>query len=160
MSLTQFDLDHSVGFLTYVAGRSLTLNLSRHLSKSNLDVTTEQYRVLHKIWEYQDPTQKMLVDALYQDKSTISRLVTQLVEKGYIIRNYSAGSFKSYALEITQSGIDCLSLCVVEASKTIEVAIAGLSAGEVDQFKDLLKKIINNSLNQAVSSSAKKENGL
>ena len=49
--------------------------------------------------------------------------------------------------QITQSGIDCLSLCVVEASKTIEVAIAGLSAGEVDQFKDLLKKIINNSLN-------------
>lgn len=144
MELKDFGFDNSSGFLTYTAGRLLTLELSRNLDSTIFNITAEQYRVLYKIWELKRPTQKILSDILYQDKSTISRLISHLLDKGFIERQFLTNSAKAYVVQITPSGIECLTECVQQAQKTIDKAMLGLNKEEVEFLKTLLKRVIKN----------------
>lgn len=144
MKLQDFSFDNSSGFLTYTAGRLLTLELSRNLDTARCNITAEQYRVLYKIWELNSPTQKILSDILYQDKSTISRLISHLLDKGLIERCFLVNSSKGYIVKITPPGIQCLIECVHQAQKTLDKAMMGLSDDEITSLKSLLKRVINN----------------
>ncbi len=144
MKLREFSFDNSVGFLTYIVGRLLTADLSKSLAQDGIPLSTEQYRVLYKIWEYDGSTQKELADKLHQDKSNISRLVTHLEAQKYVDRKFSPGSSKSYALSITESGVECLIRCVKQAEVTLDKSIAGLSAAEVAAFRSVLTVMIRN----------------
>ncbi len=144
MKLKEFGFDNSVGFLTYIASRLLTADLSKNLTSAGILLSTEQYRVLYKIWEYDGSTQKELADKLHQDKSNISRLVTYLEQKKYVDRKFSPGSSKSYALSITDAGVECLIQCVRQAEITLAKSIENLPPEDVEVFKKVLGGIINN----------------
>lgn len=146
MKLEQFSFDNNIGFLTYLTSRLLALDLSKNFSNAGLNVTSDQYRILYKIWEHKGIMQKKLVEILHQDKSMISRLIMELISLGYIERNYSEGSAKSYFLKITAAGTECLSLCIVQATNTLNLAMNDLSPREISMFKSLLEVIIKNIL--------------
>jgi len=143
-TIAKFNFDESVGFLVYIANRLLVGNLSRAIAHSDIPLTTEQYRALYKIWQQDGLTQSELAAKLYQDKSSMSRLVSHLEDKGYITRNFQENSAKLYSLSITESGIECLSLCVTEAHKTLEFSVHNLEDDQINLLKDALKIIINN----------------
>jgi len=116
--------------------KSVTLRLRREH-----DVSLAQVRTLALI-EYLQPVRlrDVALDA-GADKAQISRVVSSLVERGYVVRRALAKDARSAHLELTDSGREKLGVLVKLMQERDRVLRAALQADEADSLTALLARI-------------------
>jgi DNA-binding MarR family transcriptional regulator len=85
-----------------------------------------------------------LADLTSIDASTLSRLVTRLVQLGIVTRTRSASSNREVAIKLSAKGETLMARLVPIARDYESTAIAGLSAQELAVLKRCLRRIYEN----------------
>lgn len=132
-------------FLPYLlnrAGLRIGLMFSRDIE--DYDVTLPMWRVMVELWHNGDHRLGELAERTSIDLSTLSRLLVAMQRKQLIVRRRSGLDGRALSLTLTERGLELAEKIVPFALHYEDVAMRGLSASEVKQLKQLLKRVYEN----------------
>ena len=66
--------------------RSLLLRLQNNFSKAGYDITSEQWMLLHLLWQEEGRSQQQLADKLVKNKASIVSMLDRLEKKNMLVR--------------------------------------------------------------------------
>lgn len=125
--------------------------LQESLNENNLNLTKEQVIVLKRLHDHDGMNQNELAFLTLRNKSSLTRLLSNMEKKGYIIRNQSTVDKRIKHVYLTQLGKDIF-LKIRPVLKNVMMTIErGISDQEKKQMINTLKKIQHN-LNTKIES--------
>lgn len=130
--------------LISVTERLLTAELQKGLLKNKLGITVEQWRILFYLWKEDGINQQELAKRSSKEKSTITRQIDALEQKGFIIRKSADHDKRNKLIYLTKKGASIEELALSTASNITLKAEQGLTSNEVELLKKILRKIIDN----------------
>ncbi|TYZ14273.1 MarR family transcriptional regulator [Hymenobacter lutimineralis] len=108
------------------------------------DLTVDQALTLIVLDKHPELSQHQLAERVFKDKASITRIIDLLIKKNLLTRHLHDTDRRKFALRITVQGRDILA----QLSDTIQLnqrtALAGLTEAELQQFEQVLLKIIGN----------------
>ena len=110
----------------------------------DINLNPLKVRVLHYIDENESITQKDLESIIVIPKSTLSETLTDLEKNKLIIRENKNNNSKNNYIRLTKDG---KKLCIKIKDKIDEleyIITNGISIVELDDFKKVIKKLIDN----------------
>lgn len=131
-------LQNQLCFPLYAASREIVKRYHPYLSR--YDLTYTQYIVLLVLWEEKKCTVKELGERLYLDSGTLTPVLKNLQQKGYLEKNRSKQDERVVEVEITQPG-----MALREQLKDIPAKLGAcvrLSGEEAKMLYQLLYKIL------------------
>lgn len=134
--------DTSLGRYACAIHLALARELSRHLRKAGVELTTDQCRVLFYLFFHDGCTQSDLVRMLMQDKSGVSRQLDCLERKGLLTRNPSPADVRQKCIHLTDKGWALQDACLECGKAVQDVAFRDLDAAERTQLLELLRKVL------------------
>lgn len=139
--------------LKYKIGPKLagTGNLSKVFAiqtfvNSNLDITPEQFSVLHVLVENGCLYQRQISALTLKDRPNISRILNILEKMGYVSKTPDVNKRKIVKINITQDGIDLYNKAVPTILNVWHETVEGISEEELDILNNVLEKINKNLL--------------
>lgn len=118
------------------------------LLKEGLDITKEQMVVLKKLNEQDGRNQNELAFLTLRNKSTLTRLLTKMENKKYIIRQQSQEDRRVNNIYITPLGREIYQKAKPVIFKIIDTMERNISEEEIDQMIRTLQKIQYNFTSQ------------
>ncbi len=107
----------------------------------DLDLTLQQYTVLHGLREYPWIEQTALCDVIMLDRSTVATLLARLEEKGLLTRKPATDNRRKNLVALTPDG-EAILATVVPILNAVEVELLGtLSPGEQATLLALLARV-------------------
>jgi DNA-binding MarR family transcriptional regulator len=100
-----------------------------------------------------------LADLTSIDSSTLSRLVTRLVQRGLVTRTRSTRSNREVAVKLSAKGTALVGRLIPIAHEYETVAIAGLSPQELIALKRCLRRVYNNMKMRPLAAGKSRANG-
>ena len=131
-------LSNQICFPTYAVANKI-LRRYRPLLKQ-LDLTYTQYIAMMVLWEKETVNEKDLVNALYLQANTLTNLLRNLKNKGYIDINKAEKDKRNILIYLTEKGRE-LKEAAVNVPKTLAEE-HWLTDEEFLQFKELLYKLL------------------
>ena len=114
---------------------------ARHASEH--DVTARQYSLLCMVAHSQGLNQTAIGDAIGIDRSTVSEVITRLVQRSFLTRRRTERDWRAYEVQITPAGKDLLKN-VELAKRTTEANLrAALQPFEHTTFRQSLTSMIS-----------------
>ena len=118
------------------------------LLKQGLDITKEQMVVLKKLHEQDGRNQNELAFLTLRNKSTLTRLLTKMEKKQYIIRQQSEQDRRVNNIYITPEGREVYEKTRPVILKIIDTMERNISEEEINQMIQTLRKIQYNFTSQ------------
>lgn len=141
--------------LKYKIGPKLagTGNLSKVFAiqtfvNSNLNITPEQFSVLHVLVENGCLYQRQISALTLKDRPNISRILNILEKMGYVSKTPDVNKRKIVKINITQGGIDLYNQAVPTILKVWHETVEGIPEEELDILNNVLEKINKNLLSK------------
>ena len=131
-------LQNQLCFPLYAASREIVKRYHPYLSR--FDLTYTQYIVLLVLWEERKYTVKELGERLYLDSGTLTPVLKNLQQKGYLEKNRSTQDERVVEVQITENG-----MALREQLKDIPAQLGAcvrLSKEEAKTLYGLLYKIL------------------
>ena len=122
--------------------------LHEELLQNGLDITKEQMVVLKKLHEQDGRNQNELAFLTLRNKSTLTRLLTKMENKNYIIRRQSEEDRRVNNIFITPLGREVYLKTRPIILKIIKTMESNISQEEIDQMIGTLRKIQYNFTSQ------------
>jgi MarR family transcriptional regulator, organic hydroperoxide resistance regulator len=139
----RLDLDDYLPYLVNRVGTIIAEQFGAEaLSAHGLSIA--MWRVMAVLAANGSQRQIDLADLTSIDASTLSRLVSRLVQTGLVTRTRSANSNREVAVELSATGSKLVGRLIPLARKYEADAIAGLSRKELDVLKDCLRRVYGN----------------
>lgn len=134
----------SLGHQTGLAARLFNKLLTRRFSDAGIDMTAEQWGVILVLLNHGAMTQGQLGEKLYLEKSTVSRSVSGLERKGWVVCEKNAEDGRHRLATLTPNAINIAERCSCIAQSVLEDAQAGLDPGAVSASLEQLSGLIGN----------------
>lgn len=141
--------------LKYKIGPKLagTGNLSKVFAiqtfvNSNLNITPEQFSVLHVLVENGCLYQRQISALTLKDRPNVSRILNILENMGYVSKTPDVNKRKIVKINITQEGIDLYNRAVPTILKVWHETVEGIPEEELDILNSVLEKINKNLLSK------------
>ena len=111
----------------------------------NVDLTIEQWVILHQIYELGDgASQRDIVQSNFRNRATISRVLSGLERKNWVKKTRFQGDQKRFKLELTGDGHRIVEKVLPEAKALRQLAIANLDTQDFETFLRVLDIIAQN----------------
>lgn len=104
MQKDTFSIDDSVGYAIYRTGKALKFELRRSFRQAGIDVTSEQWALLCRLWEQEGRSQKELAECSFKDTANITRMIDVLEGKGIVFRERDQHDRRTYRIFLTEEG--------------------------------------------------------
>jgi MarR family transcriptional regulator for hemolysin len=116
----------------------------KNLNASGFEITIDQGLILNIIKDYPGISQQQIAANAFKDHASVTRIIENLVSRKLLHRDFHTGDRRRFNISITDLGLSFIAKMepVVEANR--KKAIADISAGEIDQLKQILQKITDN----------------
>ncbi len=118
--------------------------LQESLSQNGLDLTKEQMIVLKKLHDQDGLNQNELAFLTFRNKSSLTRLLSKMENKKYIIRNQCKKDKRINKVYITGLGRDIFQKSRPTIKHMMDTVEHNISAKEKEQIINILKKIQSN----------------
>lgn len=128
-----------VPFLLYKASQRSQSLANEMLS--DLGLNARQTGILTMVTELEPMTQKSLADALAIDRTTMTSLLDDLEDKGYVMRRRHPADRRAFLVQPTESGRIAKAVAVGILDEQQRVFLAPLASAEREQLADLLKRL-------------------
>ena len=115
--------------------------LQESLNENNLNLTKEQVIVLKRLHDHDGMNQNELAFLTLRNKSSLTRLLSNMEKSGYITRNQSAIDKRLKHVYLTELGKDIFLKIRPVLKKVMTTTEQGISEQEKEQFIRTLKKI-------------------
>lgn len=130
-----------VGCMIGTAFQRLTAQLDEALKTRGLDVSAAEYMILRALYSRNGLQQCELVNIVGKDKASVSRSVSSLVKKGYVLSE--SVSHKCCRAWLTERGI-AIEPLIMQVADERHKALSELATREdLDAFIRVLKAVIN-----------------
>jgi DNA-binding MarR family transcriptional regulator len=139
-------MHENIGKLTAAIHRNLQMLLNNKLK--DISINSGQHDFFYVISLKEGITQKELSEWLYISKSTTAKAVKNLIAHGYIRKEKDAGDKRYDRLYLTEKGRAISGRIHETFTEIVEITTKHLSQPEIEQTKELLKKILNNVLEE------------
>lgn len=108
-----------------------------------VDVTDDQWMVIKRIDEQPSINQKTLSNDIQKDPASVTRILDNLVKKGYVIREMGKDR-RTFNLNLTASGKSIVKKVLPVAVKGRAKGLEGINETDSKMLIKILKKISSN----------------
>jgi DNA-binding MarR family transcriptional regulator len=129
---------HVVKDLLRTIQRAMQIRLAAH------SVSIGQWVFLRILWERDGVTQRELSELAGVSEPTTYSALLSMEKMGYITRKKLPGNMRNLSVCLTAKGRALKAVLIPLAEQVNAVAIAGLSAAEVQQFRQTMLRMIAN----------------
>lgn len=129
---------HVVKDLLRTIQRAMQIRLAAH------SVSIGQWVFLRILWERDGLTQRELSELAGVSEPTTYSALLSMEKMGYITRKKLPGNMRNLSVCLTAKGRALKAVLIPLAEQVNAVAIAGLSAAEVQQFRQTMLRMIAN----------------
>lgn len=116
----------------------------RRLNEAGLDITIDQWLVLHTIEDTPEISQWEIAERVFKDAASVTRIVDLLIKKGYLLRQSHPQDRRRFTLELTKEGKTLTKLVNKVSEENRSIGLKGISEKELQQLKQTLTTIIDN----------------
>jgi len=143
--LNQIDEIQGIGLHLDSVLRSIQDAYLRTFESLGVDMTIEQWVILHQVYELGDKaSQRDIVQSNFRNRATISRVIGGLQRKGWINKTRFKDDQKRFKIELTDQGENIIEKVLPFAIKLRKQAINGLGLLEFETFLRVLDQIGDN----------------
>jgi DNA-binding MarR family transcriptional regulator len=139
-------MNETIGKLTAAINRNLQIILNHKLK--DISIRSGQHDFFYVISLYEGITQKELSEWLYISKSTTAKAVKNLMDHGYVRKEKDTEDNRYDRLYLTEKGKKISAQMQETFKEVVDITTRNLSPLEVKQTKELLKRILNNVLEE------------
>jgi DNA-binding MarR family transcriptional regulator len=144
MSNNQFTKRELYSFITGKASTAIARRLQKNFKQAGIEITLEQWSVLYHLWKEDGMSQQQLCDATFRDKPSITRLVDNLEKLQLVKRMASKTDRRINKICLTPESLKLQVQSMEVANKTLNEALEGVSAENIEIAKDVLQKVYDN----------------
>lgn len=138
----KFELDrHPFFWITQVIGardRELAQGLRDH------GLRVPEWRALAALYSRGTCTMSELADLATIDRTTLTRTIDRMEDAGWLARRADAADLRVTRLELTAAGRRTFERIWPEVERLNELALAGLSASQIDSLRKILGQMRSN----------------
>jgi DNA-binding MarR family transcriptional regulator len=140
----QFRKSELYSFITGKASTAIARRLQKNFKQAGIEITIEQWSVLYQLWKQDGLSQQQLCAATYRDKPSITRLVDNLEKVKLVKRVPSKNDRRINLIYLTRESEDLENRTMEVAAQTLEEALSGVSAPQVEFAREVLQKVYDN----------------
>lgn len=144
MNELNYRREDSIGFLTHVVGNQFALKLVRSFEDQGYQLTHDMWLVLNVLWDQDGLSQQNIADQLHKDKSSLTRLLHTMEQKGYLQRRAGQNDRRRKRIYLTESGKALRSPLRKCAIDLLRQASRDIGVREWISCLETLKKITEN----------------
>lgn len=141
-NVPQLKLDESLDFNLVKVVNKFRCQVGRQLK--HLDMTSEQWVVLARLWEEDGLNQKELAEKTLKDQANTTRILDKVVKKGWVQRLDAIDDRRAYVIYLTDEGKHVVQTTYPLVAKVKEKLAKGLSSEEINMLIALLDKLSMN----------------
>ncbi len=138
------DFENSIGPWLGKTVKILEYQLQEQFNKHNLDLTKEQMIVLKRLHDEDGLSQNELAFLTLRNKSSLTRLLSKMEKKGYILRTQSKEDKRINHVYLTVFGNETFKKTKPAIQEVIKTMEKNISDSEKQQVIKTLKKIQQN----------------
>ena len=150
----QFKRGELYSFISGQASTAIARRLQKKFNGSGLNLTIEQWSVLYHLWKEDGRSQQELCNATFRDKPSITRLVDNLEKLNLVKRVADERDRRINKVYLTASAKKLQDSSMQLAEETLNEALKGVPAEQIDLCKQVLQKVYDN-----LNGELKMENG-
>ena len=133
------DDERHIGFLISDVARLMRTAFDRRVRR--LGLTRSQWLVINRLHRRPGATQSELAEMLEVEKATAGRMVDRMEKKGWVVRRADAADRRVNRLFLTAEA-DLIQVQLAQiADRTVDSALALLSAREREQFSEWMRQV-------------------
>lgn len=125
---------------------AISRKLSRNFHNAGLDLTPEQWNVLHRLSQQDGVSQQELCDATYKDKPGMGRLIGAMVFLNLVTKTGNRFDRRKNIIRLTVKGKEIEEKAKVVALLTLKEALQGLSLSDIRTSQEVLRKVFENTI--------------
>jgi len=137
-------LDNIICFVAYRTSLKMRQYRTELFKANGYNVTSEQWRVLHRLWEEDGISQNEIARRLFKQDPSITRILDDLAKDGLIERKTISKNRRKYNVFLTEKGKTLTVQLRVIAKEAVGKACQGIDKQEIDRAIDVLNKIYQN----------------
>ena len=137
----RFDLDNTIGYALNRCAILLRLNLAQRFGENGYDVTPEEWVILNRLWQKEGRSQNELAETTIKDKTTVTRLLNRMEQKGLVVRQSSQADARVKLIHLTPYAKELETVLIPIAQEVLRAGIADIDPGDVDIALSVLQKI-------------------
>ena len=99
-----FNIEEAVGYIVFRTATEMRKSFIYHLKLAGIDLTPEELAILVTLWQEDDLSQSALIDKTLKDKTTVTRLLSRIKNKGFIEKKVNPTDRRNYTIHLTQRG--------------------------------------------------------
>jgi DNA-binding MarR family transcriptional regulator len=134
------NIAYLVGHVTHL----MSTQVSRLFRERKYPVTVEQFTILTVLWYEDGLPQKSIAKRLHRDKTTITRVIDNMVKENLVVRVPSENDKRIKLIFLTHKGRSLENELVMSSGEVYLKAIYGLTETEIISTNSVLNKIIKN----------------
>lgn len=136
--------DKKIGFLLERTTRIAKLSFTKAFKKLGVDITPEQWIVLDKLDSNKEMSQKEIGNESFKNAPTISRIIDNLVRKGFVSRMSEENDRRKTAISLTNEGKKLVGKCRAEVDNLRDLSWNNLSEKDYKEFNRIIDQIFEN----------------
>lgn len=143
--LNRIDEIQGIGLHLDLVLRKIQKAYLRAFDELGVEVTIEQWVILHQIYELGDAaSQREIVKGNFRNRATISRVIGGMERKGWITKTRFEGDQKRFKLELSEEGRKIIELTLPSALNLRKLAIKNIDPVEFATFLRVLDQMGDN----------------
>jgi DNA-binding MarR family transcriptional regulator len=144
MPNNQFKRGELYSFMTGMASTAVARRLQKNFKQAGIEITIEQWSVLYHLWKQDGLSQQELCKQSFRDKPSITRLVDNLEKLKLVKRVPSKADRRINLVYLTEASQTLQHETMAVASETLNEALNGVSASDIEMCKAVLQKVYDN----------------
>ena len=144
MANNQFKRGDLYSFITGMASTAIGRRLQKNFRQEGVEITIEQWSVLYHLWKKNGMSQQELCNATFRDKPSITRLLDNLEKQQLVRRVPSSADRRLNLIELTAAAKQLQEKTMALASTTLNEALEGVSAEDIERAKRVLQQVYDN----------------
>ena len=142
---------HWVNRLSFLTRKTL----SQGFEEEGLFVSAEEWAILLILWSKGEQTPTALADVTFRDRTTITRLIDQMVKKQFVVREHDEKDRRRVLIKASDKGQALKDELVPIAKSMIATATSGISPQDIETTVKTLNQMTNNLLSKETEDKSK-----
>ena len=136
--------DKKIGFLLERTTRIAKLSFTKAFKKLEVDITPEQWVVMDKLDLNGEMSQKQIGNESFKNAPTISRIIDNLVKKGYVSRISEESDRRKTVISLTENGKKIVIQCRREVDALRDLSWNNLTDKDYQDFNRIIDQVFSN----------------
>lgn len=133
---------HWVNRLSFLTRKTL----SQGFEEEGLFVSAEEWAILLILWSKGEQTPSALAEVTFRDRTTITRLIDQMVKKQFVVREHDEKDRRRVLIKASDKGQALKDELIPIAKSMIATATSGISPQDIETTVKTLSAMTHNLL--------------